>query len=292
MEDSEMIKNDDSDFEEEYVLQGTYSLEILIVIMVFVMGLIYFSSRFFTVIPAGHKGVYFSTLFGGTQLDEYYDEGFHLLLPIDRMIIYDTRIQEHQDTILGLTSDGLEVVAEVSFRYFPDYTRIGRLHKELGPNYLNTILIPRVTAITRDIISQYEVDGLYSTSRDSIQKNMTEKSQLQITDNYPIYVVDVVVRNIRLPKAIMDAISGKLEFEQEALEYDFRLDVERKEAMRRKIEARGIKVFKDTANISILQWEGINATKELAKSPNAKVVVIGTDSGDLPIILGGGTGGN
>jgi len=36
-----------------------------------------------------------------------------------------------------------------------------------------------------------------------------------------------------------------------------------------------------------LKWKGIEATQEIAESPNTKVVIIGNSSGDLPIILGG-----
>ena len=101
-----------------------------------------------------------------------------------------------------------------------------------------------------------------------------------------------------MPKSVNEAIQRKLIREQELLEFNFKLEIEEKEAQRkiieaqgeekaRLVEARGVKIFRDTSQIDILKWEGINATKDLAKSPNAKVVVVGTDDGDLPIILGG-----
>jgi len=301
MEQDDFLENeDDLDLlEEEEGIGTTYSLQLLLIAMLIAMVLVYFATNLFVIIPAGHKGALYSTLGGGTQLNgEYYDEGFHLMLPWDHMIQYNTRIQEHQDTIVALTEDGLEVSAEISYRYFPDYTRIGRLHRELGPNYLETILVPHITAITRDVISHHRVDKLYSTSRDSIQIAMTQRCQSQITDNYPISIVDIVVRNIVLPHLVSESIQKKLVREQEMLEFDFKLEIEEKEAQRkvieaegeekaRLVEARGVKLFRDTSELDILKWEGINATKELAKSPNAKVVVIGTDDGDLPIILGG-----
>ncbi len=283
-----MAENQDLLLEEEEQEERSYMMETLIVLMLLLMGLIYFADWFYVIIPPGHKGVLYKTLQGGTDVGgKYYEEGFHLMEPWNKMIQYNTRIREHQDTIMALTEDGLEVIAEISYRYFPDYTRIGRLHRELGPEYLMTILVPHITAITRDVVSRYRVDKLYSTSRDSIQMDMTYRSQAQITDNYPITIVDIVVRNIVLPIQVSEAIAKKLVREQEMLEYNFRLELEEKEALRKEIEAKGIKVFTDTSNLDILKWEGINATKELAKSPNSKVVVIGNDSGDLPIILGG-----
>lgn len=279
--------DDDALEEDDKVEIRSYFLEGLIILMVVFMIFIYFSSRFFVVIPAGHQAIYFSTLGEGTLLDKHFDEGLNVKFPWDYVVLYNTRIQEHQDTILGLTVDGLEVYAEISFRYFPDAERLGLLHREIGPDYLNTILIPQITAITRDIISRYDVNQLYSTSRDSIQRDMADRSVQLITDHYPINVIDVVVRSIILPEKVMEAIRSKLVYEQDMLAYEFRLELERREALRKEIEAQGIRAFTDTSQIDILKWEGITATKELAKSPNSKVVVIGTDSGDLPIILGG-----
>ena len=274
--------------EENEPLGRAYSMELLIVLMLLVMALIYFGSRIFVIIPAGHKGALYQTFWGGTQLHgEYYDEGLHIMFPWDEMILYNTRILEHQDTVLALTEDGLNVSAEISYRYFPDYTRIGRLHREIGPEYLYSILVPHITAITRDVISHYRVDHLYNASRDTIQMEMTQRCQRQITDNYPISVIDVVVRNIELPEDLMNAIEKKLVWEQTMLEYHFRIKVEEQEAERKLISAKGIKNFRDTSGIDILQWEGIRATKEISQSPNSKVIIMGNDTGELPVILGG-----
>ena len=78
--------------------------------------------------------------------------------------------------------------------------------------------------------------------------------------------------------------------EQESLEYEFRLEKAQKEAERQRIDAEGKAAANQILNASltdkILQEKGIEATIELAKSPNAKVVVIGTSKQGLPIILG------
>lgn len=264
------------------------STETLIVMMVTLLFLLYFGRSFLVVVPAGYKGVYFSVLWGGTQTSTYYDEGLKLKFPWDEIYLYNTRIQEHQDSIVLLTEDGLEVVIEISFRYLPDFENLGRLHKEVGPDYLHTILKPRVSAIVRDVISRYDINSLYSVSRDVIQEEITQRGQLQITDNYPIILVNVVIKRIDLPRAVAEAINDKLVYEQQMLEYEFRLLLEEKEATRKLIEARGIRAFVDASGQDIMMWEGIKATQKLATSENAKVIVIGTDSKDLPVILGGG----
>ena len=83
----------------------------------------------------------------------------------------------------------------------------------------------------------------------------------------------------------------KLVQEQEALEYEFKIAKAKKEAERKEIEAKGIAEFQKIVNRTItpqlLKWKGVEATQEIAKSPNSKVIVIGNGDGDLPIILGG-----
>jgi prohibitin 1 len=99
----------------------------------------------------------------------------------------------------------------------------------------------------------------------------------------------LLIRSVKLPPSIQKAIENKLTQEQESLEYEFRLQKELKEAERKRIEAEGVQEFQRIVNQSItdklLKWKGIEATLELAKSPNSKVVVVGGKDG-LPIILG------
>lgn len=105
-----------------------------------------------------------------------------------------------------------------------------------------------------------------------------------------LYVEDVLIRRIQLPEQIEKAIQNKLVVEQQTQEYDFRLQREERERDRKRIEAQGIRMFQDIVNEGIsdryLKWKGIDATLELAKSANAKVVIIGSSADGLPIILG------
>jgi hypothetical protein len=73
-------------------------------------------------------------------------------------------------------------------------------------------------------------------------------------------------------------------------EYKFRVEREKRESERKKIEAEGIRDFQQTVSQGIsesyLRWRGIEATLQLSQSTNAKVVVIGSGKDGLPIILG------
>ncbi|MCO6487089.1 MAG: prohibitin family protein [Phaeodactylibacter sp.] len=273
--------------EEEEITQRPYLLEALIVVMVFLMVAVVFMEFIVIFIPAGHKGVLFKPLTVGTVTDKHWDEGISLIFPWNQMFIYDTRIITGQDTISALTEDGLQVQAELSYRYRPEIDSLGLIHKNIGQDYSKKIIVPHVTAATRDVISRYRIDALYTTSRTDIQRDMLSRIRDQVDANYPLTTVDIIVRNIVLDEVVEQAIENKLVQEQEMLGYDFIIEKELKEEERKLIEARGIKLFRDTSGIDILQWKGIEATQNLATSPNAKVVIIGTDTGELPVILGG-----
>jgi regulator of protease activity HflC (stomatin/prohibitin superfamily) len=101
----------------------------------------------------------------------------------------------------------------------------------------------------------------------------------------------VLLRDIQLPVTLKASIEAKQQAEQEALAMSFRLQRERQEAERKRIEAGGIRDFQQIVaqgiSPQLLQWKGIEATETLAKSPNAKVVVIGSGRNGLPLIMGG-----
>jgi regulator of protease activity HflC (stomatin/prohibitin superfamily) len=156
----------------------------------------------------------------------------------------------------------------------------------LGLGYKNIIIIPHVTSATRDVVSRYRVDALFSTSRKDIQDAMLKQVKAQVDSLYPLTILDLVVRDIKIEKTVEDAIANKLVQEQEMLAYNFILQKEQKELERKLIEARGIKLFRDASGINIMQWKEIEATRELAKSPNTKVIVLGQDGGKLPFFLG------
>ena len=276
-----------SGLHEEEPLKQSYMMTALVVIMLLLLLVVSFWDNIFINIPSGHKGVLFRTLAGGTVTGKYFDEGLVFIFPWNEMYVYDTRVISGQDSIDALTEDGLQVRAEISYRYRPKIDSLGKMHKNLGLDYSDKIIVPHVTAATRDVISRYRSDALYTTSRSDIQADMLAQVRSQVDSFYPITTIDLIVRSIVLDETVEKAIDDKLVKEQEMLGYDFLIEKELREEERKLIEARGIKYFQDTSGIDILKWRGIEATEKLAKSENAKVVIIGTDSGEMPVILGG-----
>lgn len=285
-----------------------------IFIMVLALILLALAPAIFKVIEPGHAGVLYRTLGNGTATEQgaTYGEGMHVILPWNRLYVYDVRIQERNWLIEVITKDGLTIKVEISIRFHPNVNTLGLLHKYLGPDYVRTVILPEIASTTRDVIALYEIDSLYSDKRVEIQRRISDiaLSELNrkntLNNNEPppnfnsndfqpgriqkyILFEDLFIKNIVLPQAVKTSIENKIVSEQEYLRYQYLLAAEREERERKAIEAQGIRAFEDTSGISILKWRGLQATEKLSVSPNAKIILIGTDE-KLPVILNGETG--
>ncbi|GFR75340.1 peptidase [Elysia marginata] len=241
-------------------------------------------------IDSGRAGVLYRTFGGGVVTEEPpLGEGFHIIAPWNKVIIYEVRQQEILENMKVLSSNGLEIELETSAWYQPEWSKLGLLHKEKGERYVSRILQPAIRSATRSVVGRYTPEQLYSTKRDSIQKEIYKETKEIVKSQY-IQLNEVLVRDIGLPPTIKDAIERKLKQEQESLEYQFRLEKAKKEAERQRIEAEGKalanKILSASLTEKILQEKGISATLELSKSGNTKVIVIGSGEGGLPVILG------
>jgi len=262
---------------------------LIIILVSAAIVLLLFGSRMSVTIEAGHAGVLFKTFGGGLDIERVYGEGFHIIAPWNKMHVYSLLQQEKAEEMKVLSSNGLEISVDVSAWYLPKVEQLGLLHQKVGINYATTVLIPALRSAARSVIGRYTPEEIYSTKRDAIQDEIYAETK-SILDNKYILLNKVLIRSIILPPTIKAAIESKLQQEQLALEYEFKLERARKEAERQKIEAEG----KATANRivsasltdKILQEKGIEATLELAKSPNSKVVVVGNSKDGMPLILG------
>jgi regulator of protease activity HflC (stomatin/prohibitin superfamily) len=143
---------------------------------------------------------------------------------------------------------------------------------------------------TRKIVGQFTPEEIYSTKRQEVQTSVEEGLRVALKGKH-VVVEAILIRNVDLPEKLKAAIAEKLEEEQRAEKMVYTLDRERQEATRKAIEAKGIAEFQRIVSQGLtkdlLRWKGIEATGQLASSPNAKVVVIGSGSDGLPLILGG-----
>ena len=261
---------------------------ILLVMMLICLFLIVFLwHQIFITIRSGEGGVLYQRFAGGTVTDTVYSEGFHIIAPWDSMTIYTVRYQVHPHEMFALTRKGLKINLALTIRYKPEYNLLGVLHKTVGPDYLQKVVLPQVEAVLRTLVGNFEAEEIYSTKRAIVQKIVSE-SLNQVSQRF-IKIDDVMITEVELPPYIQKAIEMKLEQKELAEAYEYRLAKEEKEAERKRIEATGIHDYnkKVAASLTdkILTWKGVTATLELSKSENAKVVVIGSGKDGLPIIL-------
>ncbi|NQV52619.1 MAG: prohibitin family protein [Flavobacteriales bacterium] len=241
-------------------------------------------------IDSGQAGVLYRKFAGGVDTTETFSEGFHIIAPWNTMFIYEVRQQEIFEQMSVLSSNGLDIKLDASLWFQPKYNYLALLHKEKGGNYIERIIMPAVRSATRSVVGRYTPEQIYSSKRDVIQEEIFQETKRIVDDQY-LQVNSVLVRDVTLPTTIKEAIERKLRQEQESLEYEFRLEKATKEAERQEIESEGKatanRILSQSLTDKILREKGIMATLKLAESPNAKVVVIGSGDGGLPIILNG-----
>ena len=264
--------------------------KIAIPVIILVIILIIVISKTAVNISSGERGVLFERFGGGVVTDEpALKEGFHIIMPWNDVFVYEVRQQTLNEKLKVLSSNGLDIRLDASVWFVPETENLGNLHQDKGEAYIDRLIRPAVRSATRAVIGRYTPEELYASQRESIQQEILSETD-KILDDQFIDVRRVLVRDVTLPEKIKQAIERKLSQEQEALEYEFRLTKAQKEAERQKIEAEGKaranRILSASLTDKILKEKGIEATKKLAESDNAKTVVIGSGDDGLPIILG------
>lgn len=269
-----------------FLRQHALSL-ISLLLLVSLVAIFFFDSIFISV-HSGQLGVLWRRLGTGTVIDTVYREGMHTILPFNKMYIYNVRKQQFSDSIDVLTVYGLTVKVKYTVRYYLEEDTLPMLHQHVGPDYVNVVIRPDVRSVIRALFGQSSPEAMY-TSQKAIQLHVREQSRIRLSARF-ITLDDVPIESITLPTKISESVEAKMAQQQREGEYIYRLSIAQKEAERLQIESAGIRLYNDTVNKSltpsVLKWHGIQATQELAKSPNSKVVVIGAGNAGLPLILG------
>lgn len=248
--------------------------------------LVFLVSRCVTVIQAGHVGVV--DVFGRVS-DTTLKAGIQFVNPLARVIQMSIQTQEIKETMDVPSKEGMTMGIEVSVLYHLDPEKAADVYRSVGPEFVRVILEPQFRSITRGVTASYEAKALYTSEREALAQLISAELK-KVVEARGIVVESTPMRRLTLPTKITAAIEDKLSADQESQRMTFVLTKEKQEADRKRIEAQGIADFQrivtDGISDKLLQWKGIEATQELAKSPNAKVVVIGNSKNGLPLILG------
>src|SRR5450432_1757970 len=262
----------------------------------FVIFLIGFLSACIVQIGAGEVGV--QILFGSVQ-NMTLASGLHFINPLIDVQHMDIKTQnytmsaihnegqkEGDDAIRVLTSDGLEVIMDMTVLYKVVPTSAPDILRSTGIDYTDKIVRPLTRTMIRDNAVYYDAVSLYSTKRDEFQTRIVNSIEEEFHKR-GLLLEQLLIRNIALPQAVKTSIEQKISAEQDAQKMQFVLQKERQEADRKRVEAQGIADYQRIISVSLtdrqLQYESIKAQLEIAKSANAKVIIMG--KGSSPVIL-------
>ena len=262
-------------------------------VLVIVLGL--FSSMF-KQIDAGRVGV--QSLYGNVEND-ILSSGLHVINPLLDVTEFDIQTQnytmsavhsegaqEGDDAIRVLSNDGLEVVIDLTVLYRISPESAPKIFKQIGVNYTDKIVRPVTRTRIRDNAVYYDAVALYSTKRNEFQQRIFTSIENDFKSR-GLILEQLLIRNINLPASVKTTIESKINAEQEAQKMQFVLQKEKQEAERKRVEAQGIADYQRIISMGLtdkqLQYEQIKAQKELAASPNTKIIFMG--KGSAPVIL-------
>jgi prohibitin 1 len=253
-------------------------------IAAFLLVILLFSSV--TRVATGHVGVL--TLFGKVT-GETLGEGIHLINPLKTNNELSIQTQTLKESASVPSSEGLMMSLDTSLIYHLNPDRASEVFQKIGADYENIVVEPTLRSAIRESTASHTANALYTGEREMVGKQIYDQVTVQLSQR-GLTVENVLLRDIQLPATLKAAIEAKQQAEQESLAMNFRLQKETQEAQRKRIEAAGVRDFQQIVaqgiTPSLLEWKGIEATENLAKSPNSKVVVIGNNKNGLPLILG------
>ena len=261
------------------------------------------------VIPSGSVGV---PVFFGKVIDEPMANGLHIVPPWINLDILSVRTQSYtmshvhnegakigDDSINVLTSNGMEMKLDVTVTYRLMPEAAPWVYRNLGEAYEDRLIRPGIGTAIREAVSKFSDEEVYGVKREMLAQTMQTKLdtaiQKTISGDYSdvpakvFSVSNVLVRSIELPPAVTEGINRKLVMKQESERMEFQIERDKKEAERKVIEAKGIQDSQEIIAKGItpdyLTWKSIEATEMLARSPNAKIIIIGNTKNGLPIML-------
>lgn len=258
--------------------------------------------RMVRTIPAGHHGVMFYRLGIGTSTERAWDEGLYIIAPWNQLTAYETRLQTRSVSFKVPSEEGMEMNISVSLRFRPHAESLGHLHKDIGPDYFDRLILPEVHGHLRKVLGKRKAQAIYTGAHDILEEiahvpligrlrwstNQPGRSDQEVPAPPYVLLEELRVLDIVRPSLVADAVNEKQRQEQLSLEYKHRLQREEQEAERKRIEATGIHDYNHivgSLNSDVLKWRNLETTLELARSNNTKVVVLGSGQGAPPMML-------
>jgi regulator of protease activity HflC (stomatin/prohibitin superfamily) len=197
----------------------------------------------FKSIPAGHVGV--STLFGRVNADTYA-EGLHFPVnPFYRWHEYDARQKTHKETSAVPSQDQLSTELDVSIQYRIIGAMAPKILSDTGraEDAVQVHLVPKLRSVLREQakgIKRAE-DFFLEATQARLQESLRTELQHYLAPK-GIEITDVLIRDIRLPAFIIQAIQEKKTREQEAQKQVAELERYKTEQQEKVVQAEAEKL--------------------------------------------------
>lgn len=255
-------------------------------------------NRIVVVIPAGSVGVIYRPFSDGIDVRHVYREGLNLSLPWNTVTQYSARVNVETLELTLLTADLLETQVTVAFQYEINRLTVPLLHKYAGADFLKKIIVPQVISAVREMVAKHSSKEVFTDEIQRVIKRIAIIADDSIVDQLSppgrtnvklVNISAVQLISVTYPEEVRDAIRKKMVASQNADAFKYNISISEQEAQRKVIEAQGIKNFQDIAFGGVmadyLRYRGIEASEALAKSENAKVLLFGSGSSGLPLVL-------
>ena len=273
-------------------MQNSKLVSVIVFLLFGLTVMFSFASSIFYVIESTERAVIFYKFGKGLDKENVVKPGFGIKAPWNDIYKFDITDNLVEETIDVLDGSGLSINVDVTMNFHLSYDSVGEIYETYQFDFLRRLVRPVFRSTVRDVMGRYTAEEIYSTKRAEVENLIQdEASEVLKKPGNNIILKSLLIRSITLPAQIKEAIENKLQQEQEALAYQYRLDREKSEAERKRIAANGEatanKIINSSLTPALLKMRGIEATTLLAESPNSKVIVIGSGKDGLPLILGG-----
>jgi len=216
--------------------------------------------------------------------------GLHFINPFASTVPFTLKTQLLEQANHVPTKEGLTVELDVACLFHVTPDKVRDVFLSLGEKYQSTIVEPELASAVRGLTSEAEASALYTSGRAEMQAKLLSELQ-KVLEPRGISVESVLLKAVVLPELLKASIESKVSAEQDSERMQFIIAKERQEAQRKTIEAQGIADFQKIVSADVtqalLQWKGIEATKEISMSQNTKVVFVGNSPSSLPVLMGG-----
>lgn len=247
-------------------------------------------------VPTGNTAII--TTFGKVE-DYTLEAGFHLKSPFQQIILMDNREQKTPFSTQAFSSDIQQVDVIGSINYAINKSTAMTLFKEVGTDYFNKLVNPRMLENTKAVFSKYTAENLVSAREDlskKIRDNLSEEMA-----RYGITIISISIENIDFTDAFTDAVEAKQVAAQKKLQAEIEQEQKtmetQQQAQRQKIEADAkaevVKINADAEAYStkVKAEAEAEANKKIAESITKDLIEftqVNQWNGQLPTYVSGG----